>query len=185
MVYLRGPDPVQHYAWDLVEPEKYAIKPAHLERDRGIVEGIYRYVDSFLLEVLDAVDSGTTVIVVSDHGAEPARVIPETGRRPRPGGHTNAAKGVLFIRGPHVKPGEKLTSATPLDIVPTMAWLLGPPLAAELEGRILSEAFEGDFVASQPIREVESYGAREAKAGLASPEDEALLHQLRSLGYIE
>ena len=34
MLYLRGPDPVQHYGWDLVEPEKFARKPANLERDR-------------------------------------------------------------------------------------------------------------------------------------------------------
>ena len=63
MLYLRGPDPVQHYAWDLVETEKYAVKRPTLERDRGIVEGIYRYVDTFLWEILEAKDPSTTLIV--------------------------------------------------------------------------------------------------------------------------
>ena len=44
MLYVRGPDPIQHVGWNLVEPDRYFHAPANLERDRGLVEGVYRTV---------------------------------------------------------------------------------------------------------------------------------------------
>ena len=184
MLYLRGPDFVQHYAWDLVEPEKYATKPEHLERDRGIVESVYRCVDSFLGEILDSKDSGTTLIVASDHGAEPSPRATGKVRKGRPGEHPKA-KGVLFIHGPHVKSDYILNSGNPLDLMPTMAWLLGIPLADDLAGKVLTDAFEQEFVDRQGSTKVATYGPRQTRPGLASSVDQGMLEQLRSLGYIQ
>jgi len=185
MLYLRGPDPLQHYAWDLVEPERFARKPEHLERDRGIVQGVYRYVDTWLGEVLADLGPETTLIVASDHGAEPARSAGKPDRKARPGGHTRAAKGVLFVHGPHVRAGHRIEDAGPLDLMPTMAWLLGLPLSEELAGSPLTEAFEADFVARRGRRSVPSYGARPTAPPLPSPNDAVMLESLRGLGYIE
>ena len=52
MLYLHGPDPIQHMGWDLVEPEAYAVPNPNLERDRGLVEGVYRAMDSLLAELV-------------------------------------------------------------------------------------------------------------------------------------
>ncbi len=185
MVYFRGPDPIQHHGWDLVQPEKFARKPPQLERDRGLVEGTYRYIDGFLGELLDAVPESTTVIVLSDHGAEASEKAGRFDFRGRPGEHSSAAKGVLFLRGPQVRRGHRIGEADPLDILPTLAWLLGLPVAEELPGRILGEAFLEDFVGSQEIRKVASYGGRPVRTGLPSEVDEVMLEQLRGLGYIE
>ena len=57
MTYLRGPDPIQHYAWDLVEPEKYAVPNPFLDRDRGIVEAVYRYSDALVGDLLRELES--------------------------------------------------------------------------------------------------------------------------------
>jgi hypothetical protein len=183
MLYMRGPDPVQHQAWNLVEPEKYSWKALNLERDTGLVEGIYRYLDTFLGEILDSIDPNTILIVASDHGAEPTTQAHL--ERKRPGAHTVNAKGVLFLYGPHVKKGHELERGSPLDLMPTMAWLLGLPLASDLEGTVLTGAFEDDFVATHPVTTVDTYGTRETGPGLPSPSDEVLLDQLRSLGYIQ
>jgi arylsulfatase A-like enzyme len=185
MLYLRGPDPVQHYGWDLVEPEKYALKPANLERDRTVVEGTYRYVDTFLAEILAALPPNAWLIVASDHGAEPSESAGDPHRAARPGEHSMKAKGVLFLRGPGVRRGAALAQASVFDLMPTMAWLLELPISSELPGKPLTAAFEETFVRSKPVHEVASYGVRPKEPLLPSPEDEEMLKSLRNLGYIQ
>jgi len=185
MVYLRGPDPLQHYAWDLVEPEAFAKKPAHLERDLGIVHGVYRYVDTWLGELMDTLGPETTLIVASDHGAEPAARADNPKRKTRPGRHTRAAKGVLFVHGPHVKAGHHLDEGSPIDLAPTMAWALGLPLGEDLEGAALTDAFTDDFVARRGRTTIDSWGTREVSPGLPSPSDDVMIESLRGLGYVE
>ena len=71
----------------------------------------------------------TWLVVASDHGGEAATGSEKDGFNERPGAHTGAAKGVLFIRGPHVQRGLVLEHGNPQDLMPTMAWLLGLPIA--------------------------------------------------------
>jgi len=184
MLYLRGADPVQHMAWDLVETARYPIRPKHLERDRGIVEAVYRYLDSFLGEIMAVMDEPTTLIVASDHGMDVStRAL--RGQRGRPGEHYPNTEGVLFIHGPDVKPAHVIEGADPLDLMPTMAWLVGIPVAADLPGNVLLDVFQDDFRAGQPLEAVASYGHRATRPGHRSPADAGMLEQLRALGYVE
>lgn len=185
MLYLRGPDPVQHYGWDLIEPGKFARKPVDLERDRGVVEGTYRYVDSFLAEILDELPEDAWLIVASDHGAEAAKSAWNPLRAARPGEHSIQAKGVLFLHGPGVRKGLVLERGSVYDLMPTMAWLLELPISSQLPGKPLTAAFEEGFVRSKPLRQVASYGVRPKEPLLPSPEDEEMLKSLRNLGYIQ
>ncbi|MDH3745020.1 MAG: alkaline phosphatase family protein [Acidobacteriota bacterium] len=180
MLYLHGPDPIQHVAWDLAEPGAFEEPNANLERDRGLVEGVYRAVDSMLGELLEDIDENTWVMVASDHGVQAS-----TADRSRPGEHPYSAKGVLFLDGPHVKPGYRIKGATPYDLMPTLAWLLDIPLSEELEGRILTDAFEAEFVSARPVTKVASYGARETSTPQKSEGDKLMLDLLNALGYIE
>jgi predicted AlkP superfamily phosphohydrolase/phosphomutase len=185
MLYLRGPDPVQHYGWDRIEPERYARRPPEAETEREVVEGVYRYVDSFLGEILAALPPDAWLIVASDHGAEPSEQASNPHRTTRPGEHGPEAKGVLFLRGPGVRRGATLEKATPYDLMPTMAWLLGLPISERLPGRILTEAFEDDFAAGKQVLRVARYGPRPTQPLLPSPEDEEMLRNLKNLGYID
>ncbi len=185
MLYLKGPDPIQHYAWDLVEPERYAVPPPDLARDRGLVEGVYRYVDSFLADLLAAASPGTWFLVASDHGAEPNPAATGPAPSDRPGGHTAAAKGVLFVHGPQVRRGTRLAGASGYDVMPTLLWLLGLPISERLEGKVLVEAFEPALVNRTPRVTVADYGHRETGPPLPSDIDTALAENLRALGYIE
>ncbi len=187
MVYLRGPDPVQHYAWNLVEPWLYATPPATLERDRGLVEATYRYTDSFVGELIEAAGPDTTVIVMSDHGAEPCSYAVGKNSKKRPGCHRSTAKGILFMTGPGVKAGGRITHASPMDIAPTLAWLAGLPVSREMPGRVLSEAFSWEAAAAMEFVQVDDWGDRvkAAEPTTASPADGQMLEQLRGLGYIE
>ena len=90
-----------------------------------------------------------------------------------------------MISGPGVKRGFELPTASPYDIMPTILWLLDLPISRELEGRVLIEAFEPSFVESRKTRWVDSYGPRETQELRASEVDDAMLENLRALGYIE
>jgi hypothetical protein len=187
MVYLRGPDPVQHYGWNLVEPWRYATPPAELAWDRGLVEATYRYSDVFVGALIEAAGPDTTVIVMSDHGAEPCSYAVGKNSKKRPGCHRDTATGILFITGPGVKAGQRIQNASPMDIAPTMAWLAGLPVSREMPGRVIGEALEWGAAAATPLNLVDSWGARtqSAEPSTASPADDQMLEQLRGLGYIE
>jgi hypothetical protein len=185
MLYLRGPDAVQHYGWDMVEPERFAKPINDLSRDRGLVEGVYRYLDTYLSELLKARPEGSWLIVASDHGAEPSPEAMNPAALKRPGEHSTAAKGVLFVSGPGVKPGYRIQKGSPYDVMPTMAWLLGLPLSQELAGHPLTEAFDEGFVKSLPMKTVPTYGARQVGPILASSSDEEMIRSLKNLGYIQ
>ncbi len=184
ILYMHGPDPVQHMAWDLVEPKAYAVPNPNFERDKGLVQGVYRATDTMLAELLAQVGKDTWVLVLSDHGIEPSPAATGDPRTGRPGEHPRSAKGVLFLRGPHVKSGYRIQGATPYDIMPTLTWLLGLPLSEEFEGEILTGAFEESFVKSRPVRKVPTYGERPTTNPEVSPSDQLMLELLKGLGYI-
>ena len=80
--------------------------------------------------------------------------------------------------------GLVLERGNPQDLMPTMAWLLGLPIADELVGKPLTEAFDPDFVEKRRSRQVVGYGPREVGTSVPSAADEEMLESLRSLGYI-
>ena len=60
------------------------------------------------------------------------------------------------------------------------------PVAEDLEGRVLFDAFDEDFRAGRGRERVPSWGVRAvAGSSTASPADVNMLEQLRGLGYIE
>ena len=112
----------------------------------GNVASQYLEADLWLGELLEQVKYDY-VVLASDHGF---------GRNPSPGlsGHHSpvvpeAHRGILSITGPGVRAGFE-TDATVLDVAPTLAYLLGLPVAEDLPGRLLLEAFTPARLARHP-----------------------------------
>jgi predicted AlkP superfamily phosphohydrolase/phosphomutase len=89
--------------------------------------------------------------------------------------------GVLIAAGPDVRPGELGRSAL-TDISPTLLWLMGEPVPADADGRVLFEAFAHDAVASRELREVDSAAADRAVRRDWDSDD--VERRLRDLGYL-
>ena len=68
-------------------------------------------------------------------------------------------------------------------MAPTVLHLLGLPAAARWTGAF-SRRRSPAFRAAHPVRTVDSYGTRTASRPAESRFDEAMLEELRSLGYI-
>jgi hypothetical protein len=72
-----------------------------------------------------------------------------------------------------------------MDLAPTLAWVLGLPVAEDQDGRLLTEAFTEDFRWRRPERTVPTWGTRPEQPPIPSAADGVLLEQLKGLGYIE
>lgn len=102
------------------------------------------------------------------------------------GGHTS--EGILLASGPGVGRG-KIRGATLEDLAPTVLHLLGRPIPADMDGKVLEDIFDQSFMAAHPIERTQIEARFVAgEAGSTSgytPEQEAeVTRQLEDLGYL-
>ncbi len=108
-------------------------------------------------------------------------------RSPKSGNHR--ISGILVLSGGDIRKGKRIRGATIYDIVPTLFYLLGLPVAADWVGDPILSAIDGDFVKSHPVRAISTYddvpfGGRGGPVETEGA-DEAVRRELRSLGYIQ
>jgi arylsulfatase A-like enzyme len=138
--------------------------------------------DRTIAKYLARMDGKTLLIVCSDHGfrffqgayshANPAQEPPD---------------GVVFVAGPGVVKGQRLSGASIYDIAPTVLYALGQPAASDMDGTVLRGAFDKRFLKQFPVRTIPSYEEhpRDAAHGAANPEvDKEVLRDLSTLGYL-
>lgn len=131
-------------------------------RALDMVTRYHTAVDGFLDELWAGRDEGDLLVVASAYGVEEAggwrRVVNAlAGGRPLEGHADRSPDGVLLLLGEGVAAGTRLDSASLVDLVPTVAYGLGLPIARDLDGKILTEAFDRDFLANHPLTFVPSY----------------------------
>lgn len=99
-------------------------------------------------------------------------------------------EGVFIISGPHIKRGMRIQEANLADMIPTLLALLGLSVAHDMDGKVLVEAIEEDFLRANPVRYIDSYedtahrDASDQQPDISPEEEEILEERLRSLGYI-
>ncbi|MCZ6697035.1 MAG: alkaline phosphatase family protein [Acidobacteria bacterium] len=190
-VYYQGIDEVCHRFAHYMPPKMAMVTEDDYERYHDAVFAYYRYQDRLLGEIVDGLDPGTVVIVLSDHGfrngsARPPDDPPYIEGKP---GLWHRRYGILILAGPPIRPG-RLDTTELLDIAPTVLYLSGMPHPDDMPGRVLEEAIRDDFRARYPVRTIASY---EPVRGRFLPSEEVaadsnieveILERLRSLGYI-
>lgn len=146
-----------------------------------IVEPVYSYMDQVVGRIISKSPENATFILVSDHGFNFS-----------PKGYTHydtpsIAHGVIVIKGPGVKSGNRLEQACIYDITPTLLYLFGLPVSEDMDGRVLVEAFEDEFNKKRKVRFIPSYGvwSRSEEAKKPRELDKEVLEDLKSLGYIK
>lgn len=95
--------------------------------------------------------------------------------------------GILAFAGRGVfRSGLTLSGASVVDVAPTLLHALGLPIPENMDGRVLTEAFEAEFLAANPVRTGPPLEARPVVARAYTAEEEAgIAAQLRALGYVE
>ena len=151
--------------------------------------GAYRFHDMMLQTLVELAGPETTVILVSDHGFHSDHLRPR-GIPIEPAGpaveHRNF--GIVAIRGAHIKQDERIYGATPLDVTPTILTLFGLPVGADMDGRVLVQAFEEP----PEINRIPSWEQEAGDCGM-HPADlrmdpvaaQAVLQRFVALGYVQ
>ncbi|HEX2252013.1 MAG TPA: alkaline phosphatase family protein [Thermoanaerobaculia bacterium] len=149
-------------------------EPAYQQAARRIA-AYYAHLDLFLSRLWDRMPPPKLLAVVSPYGAAP----PDGWRRawvelaPGPaleGTFEGSPDGLLLLYGQGIAPGTLLTGARLVDVVPTLAYGAGFPIARDLDGRVLTNAFDRGFLAGHPLTFLPSYETlEEREAGAAEP----------------
>lgn len=153
----------------------------HIDAEYSKIIGpIYAYADQILADFLKSADENTTIIICSDHGFKF-----EEGRY----GHSSMKvppDGIVILKGPAFKKNYKIQGATLLDIAPTLLYLEGIPMGRDMDGKVLFQAFEPQYVKKNAPTVIASHdkGFKQKGEPLSSGQDEEILDDLRSLGYI-
>lgn len=122
----------------------------------------YGELDAALERSWEGLPEPKLLVVVSAYGIEEPGAFERSWARalgrPTLGGVTrDAPDGMLLLLGRGVRPGTLITEARLVDVAPTLAYGLGLPVARDLDGRVLTEAFAADFLTAHPLTFVPSY----------------------------
>ena len=94
--------------------------------------------------------------------------------------------GIYCIRGKGVLRGKSHDGASIMDLYPTILYLLDLPVPREIDGRVLKEAFESDFLSKKPIQyEDRALSKTVSSADVSMKGYEEIERRLRGLGYID
>jgi predicted AlkP superfamily phosphohydrolase/phosphomutase/tetratricopeptide (TPR) repeat protein len=189
-LYYQGIDEVGHRFAHYMPPKMKMVNDVDYARYRDAVFNYYRFQDRLVAEMLEKLDPSTVVIVLSDHG-----FMNGSARPPEPPyiegtpGLWHRRYGIVILAGPPIRPG-RLDTTGLLDIAPTALYLSGLPVGDDMQGRVIREAIDDEFLARYPIRTFPSY---EGVGGVSRPPQEVvadsevekeMLERLRNLGYI-
>jgi hypothetical protein len=147
----------------------------------GTLAAFYVYVDEWLGRLTAGREDDTAVLVLSDHGMEP------DANPLKSGTHNEGPAGLFVMNGPGIRRGHRVDGASVYDVLPTLMATSGLPVAADLEGRVLTEALEPRLVEAGWKR-VDTYesGARyRPEVQMDARTRGEVEEELRGLGYIQ
>jgi hypothetical protein len=171
MILLHAIDRSEHMEWRSIQtgpgqPIDSDVLLEHADRWDGpvfnpaplgwsLVPAQYQEADEWLARLFQVIRYDY-VVLVSDHG-----MAPRTSGSGLPGAHDpehpEAHRGILLLAGPGIVADVHLGTASVLDVAPTLAHLLGLPVASDLPGRVVVEAFEPTRERLHPIVSVASW----------------------------
>lgn len=185
-VYYRAIDEVCHQFMPYHPPRMDGIPEKDFELYRHVVTGIYRLHDLLLARLMQLAGPDTAVVLISDHGFHSDHLRPKFTPRV-PAGITvwHRPQGVFAAAGPGFAKDKLVYGARLLDVAPTVLHWFGLPVGADMEGRVLEDAFDP----KRPVETVPTWerpdAPRRERASFGEEADKALLEQFQDLGYID
>ena len=185
-------DAIDHFGHGFMKynpPRREHIPLAEYELYKDVMSAGYRYHDLMLGRLLELAGEETTIILISDHGFHPDHNRP-TAIPHEPAGPAveHSPYGIIVMKGPGIKKDDTIFGASLLDITPTLLTLFGLPVAEDMDGKVLVNAFaetpEMDTIKSWENIKGED-GTHPADFVQTKEEAREELQQLIDLGYVE
>jgi predicted AlkP superfamily phosphohydrolase/phosphomutase len=93
--------------------------------------------------------------------------------------------GIALLAGSGIRPGVQLEEANIVDLVPTILYSMGMAIPSDMDGRVLTEAFEPEYLSSFEVQHSDERTDRDTGREPYSLEDEEeIKERLRGLGYV-
>lgn len=178
-VYFRGIDTAGHQFLQFSEGSDVLKQCTGCNTNRlpEIVDRYYEYMDEAVGKLLQYNDQNTVTMIVTDHGQY------SSGNH---GKHRN--NGFIVLHG---KPVRKhvMGYANVVDVAPTVLYLMGAPVAQDMDGSVMVEAFDPAYLTKHPVLLTGTYekpGENEQKEEIVDEErDEQEMEELKALGYVQ
>lgn len=121
----------------------------------------YRFLDDTLGDLLEREGRERTLCVFAPAGfgpAPPLTALLDLLRGKAPAASPDGGDhGFLVLWGSGIRAGVRLTSADVVDLAPTLLSLAGEPIARDMDGRVLAEAFDDRFSQGTSIPVVKTF----------------------------
>lgn len=131
---------------------------AELEEAAERLAAYYLWLDRFLADLWSRGEGPRVLAVVSPYGVEPRAGTWGEGDE-RGGRFGGAADGALLLYGEGIRPGALLTGTRLVDVAPTLLYALGVPVARDLDGQVITAAFDRAVLSRNPLTFLTSYDA--------------------------
>jgi predicted AlkP superfamily phosphohydrolase/phosphomutase/tetratricopeptide (TPR) repeat protein len=190
-------DAIDHFGHGFMKyhpPRRPHIAEEDFDLYNNVLRAGYRLHDRMLGTLLEKAGPDTAVILLSDHGFHPDHLRPER----IPEYHAGPAaehrnNGIFVMAGPGIRRNVALPGVSLLDITPTVLSLLGLPAGRDMEGKVLTGAFEsGSAESAHAIERIPGWEKIEGDDGRHAPHMQLdplaateSLEQLVALGYVE
>jgi hypothetical protein len=161
--YAYGLDVVGHTFLRHSRPDEFGDVPVAEVRLYGrVLERYESLADQWVADAEGSLRSGEILLVISGYGMEPVPIWRRLldwlgGVPPRGGTHASAPDGFILAVGDGIRRGAVVRGVTVLDVAPTVLYLVGLPVARDMEGRVLTELFDDEFLAEHPVSFIPSY----------------------------
>ena len=124
--------------------------PVHgAEAKARALKAYYVFLDDLLRDLLEREGRDRTICVFSPASFGPPPPLDAVAAflraEPPEAGPDAGADGFVLLQGWGIREGVRLTSAHVLDLAPTLLVLSGEPMARDIDGRVLAEAFDERF----------------------------------------
>jgi predicted AlkP superfamily phosphohydrolase/phosphomutase len=163
VVAFHGYDLAGHAFFRYAHPEAFGNVSAEDQRRYGrVLSGYAGLLGRWAGEVEKGLRPGDVLLVVSGHGLEPTPLWRRlvgilTGAEPDAASHAGAPPGLLMAVGDGIQPGATVSGASVVDVAPTILYLMGLPVARDMDGRVLAELVTPAFAADNPLTFIPSY----------------------------
>lgn len=177
-VYFRGVDIFGHQFLQFSADPEFVKNCTGCDTSRlsSLVDDYYSYMDDAVGKLMEFNDENTITMIVTDHGQV------ATGGH---GSHRNT--GFVLLHGKAIRK-HRMSYANVIDVAPTVLYMLGVPVAQDMDGGVMIEAFDPGYLKGHPIQLIGTYESmqKEEKKEQAIDQlrDQQELEDLRALGYI-
>ena len=163
LLRFQSPDQIGHYFLRYAVPSRFGdVSDDDRRRYGGLLEAHYALVDEAIGRAIAELGPDDLLLVVSGYGMEPLTVSKRLleqiiGDPEISGSHEAAPDGFLMAYGASVVRARQLRRASIVDVLPTILYFLGLPVARDMDGYARPDLFVPSFTEERPITFIPTY----------------------------